>query len=258
MSMQGSAMMYVILAPSLARLPDQAFHELTDPLDERGLRHDLVETRFVSGTEATRVGVIRETEDGHVGVRVGDLVGIDPGDVGDHEVRRVDAVGRDQMMFGEERVQLAPEEEVDPTQQDRRHGARRVTLRLVIEKWLDEGLELARAGRYFDAHEAFELAWRAADDDERDFYQGLVHVVVAWYQNERENRTGFERQLVKAQRRLAPYAPEHRGVDVASVLGQVARARFGALAPLDLAEAERVEDPAQPDIEPPLAVEEEE
>src|SRR5215207_6220860 len=125
------------------------------------------------------------------------------------------------MVIVKERVELAPEEEVDPTQQDRRHCARRVTLRPVIEKWLDEGLELARAGRYFDAHEAFELAWRSADAGERDFFQGLVHVVVAWYQNQRGNRTGFERQLVKAQRRLAPYAPAHRGVDVAFVLDQV-------------------------------------
>ena len=128
----------------------------------------------------------------------------------------------------------------------------------MIEKWLDEGLELARAGRYFDAHEAFELAWRSAGDDERDFFQGLVHVVVAWYQDQRGNRTGFERQLVKARRRLGPYAPAHRSVDVASLLDQVERARFGALAPLDLSEPERVEDPTQPDVEPPLAVEEEE
>ena len=32
-----------------------------------------------------------------------------------------------------------------------------------------QGLELARAGAYFDAHEAFETAWRACPDDERDF-----------------------------------------------------------------------------------------
>jgi hypothetical protein len=35
---------------------------------------------------------------------------------------------------------------------------------------------------------------------------------------------GCERQLAKAARRLGPYAPEHRGVDVASVLAQVERA----------------------------------
>jgi uncharacterized protein len=128
----------------------------------------------------------------------------------------------------------------------------------MIEKWFAEGLALARAGRYFDAHEAFELAWRSADTAERDFFQGLVHVVVAWYQNERENQVGCERQLAKARRRLAPYAPAHRGVDVAAVLAQVERGRFGALAPLDLPEAERLEHSTKPDVEPPLAVEEQE
>ena len=47
------------------------------------------------------------------------------------------------------------------------------------------GLALARDGRFFDAHEAFETAWRACAEDERDFFQGLVHVVVSAYQRER-------------------------------------------------------------------------
>jgi uncharacterized protein len=128
----------------------------------------------------------------------------------------------------------------------------------MIEKSLADGLALARSGRYFEAHEAFEDAWRAAVPDERDFFQGLVHVVVAWYQDGRGNEIGCGRQLEKAARRLAAYAPRHRGVDVASLLAQVARARPGAMGVLDLAEAERVEDAPQPDVEPPLAVEGEE
>jgi predicted metal-dependent hydrolase len=87
------------------------------------------------------------------------------------------------------------------------------------------GLDDIRSGRFFEAHEELELAWRAAAPEERDFYQGLVHVAVAWYQAGRGRRVGTERQLEKAARRLAPYAPEHRGVDVADVLAQVARAR---------------------------------
>ena len=83
------------------------------------------------------------------------------------------------------------------------------------------GVALIRAGRYFEAHEELELAWRAAEGGERDFLQGLVHVAVAWYQAGRGRRIGCERQLAKAARRLAPYAPEHRGIDVASVLQQV-------------------------------------
>jgi len=97
---------------------------------------------------------------------------------------------------------------------------------------LDSGLDLARRGDYFAAHEALEDAWRASDPSEKDFFQGLVHVVVAWYQAGRGNQVGFERQLGKAVRRLEPFAPEHRGVDVAVLLRQVAAARAaGSLDP---------------------------
>jgi uncharacterized protein len=89
---------------------------------------------------------------------------------------------------------------------------------------LEDGLDLIRRGEFFAAHEELEDAWRAADPAERDFYQGLVHVTVAWYQAGRGNRVGCERQLEKAARRLAVFAPEHRGVDVGSVLAQVEEA----------------------------------
>jgi predicted metal-dependent hydrolase len=90
---------------------------------------------------------------------------------------------------------------------------------------LDEGLELIRAGEFFDAHEELEDEWRSAPDEEHDFLQGLVHVAVAWLHAERGNRNGCERQLVKAERRLAGYRPSHRGVDVDTVLADVAAAR---------------------------------
>jgi predicted metal-dependent hydrolase len=98
-----------------------------------------------------------------------------------------------------------------------------------------------RRGEYFEAHEELELAWRAAAAEERDFFQGLVHVTVAWYQAGRDRPTACASQLGKARRRLAAYAPEHRGVDVGSVLEQVdaaaARVATGSLdlPPLDLA-----------------------
>lgn len=83
---------------------------------------------------------------------------------------------------------------------------------------------MIRRGEYFAAHEELEDAWRAAPAEERDFFQGLVHFTVAWYQAGRGNRVGCERQLEKATRRLGPYAPGHRGVDVESILRQVAAA----------------------------------
>jgi predicted metal-dependent hydrolase len=86
---------------------------------------------------------------------------------------------------------------------------------------LERGVELMRAERWFDAHEELEEEWREAPAEERNFLQGLVHVTVAWHHAAKGNRPGAERQLEKAARRLAAYAPAHRGVDVAAVLGQV-------------------------------------
>jgi predicted metal-dependent hydrolase len=86
------------------------------------------------------------------------------------------------------------------------------------------GLRLAREGSYFEAHEAFEEAWRACAAEERDFFQGLVHVVVCAYQHGRGRPVAEARQRAKALRRLAAYAPRHRGLDVSALLAALERA----------------------------------
>ncbi len=90
-----------------------------------------------------------------------------------------------------------------------------------FESAFESGVELIRAGEYFAAHEELEDAWRAAPAEERDFFQGLVHVAVAWYQAGRGRKIGTERQLAKAVRRLEPFAPAHRGIDLAPLLAQL-------------------------------------
>ena len=109
------------------------------------------------------------------------------------------------------------------------------------------GLTLARAGSFFEAHEAFEDAWRSCAAEERDFFQGLVHVVVSAYQRGRGRPVAQERQRVKALRRLAAFAPSHRGLDIAALL-----------AALERAEADPREHLVERDPQPPVAVEEEE
>jgi uncharacterized protein len=90
-----------------------------------------------------------------------------------------------------------------------------------FESAYQAGVELIRAGEYFAAHEKLEDAWRAAPAEERDFFQGLVHVAVAWYQAGRGRKIGTERQLAKASRRLEPYAPTHRGIELEPLLAQL-------------------------------------
>jgi hypothetical protein len=94
-----------------------------------------------------------------------------------------------------------------------------------MEAAFKRGLEAIRAGRYFEAHEELEDAWREAPAEERDFFQGLVHVAVAWYQAGRSRPVATASQLEKAARRLTPFAPQHRGVDVEGVLRQVEAAQ---------------------------------
>ena len=72
-------------------------------------------------TEPGGVGVVREAEQGHVEVRVGDVDSVDSRNVRDHQVRRLDAVSRLEPVLREERLELPPDEQVDPTHQDRCH-----------------------------------------------------------------------------------------------------------------------------------------
>ena len=114
-----------------------------------------------------------------------------------------------------------------------------------VDGHYQSGLRLARGGAFFEAHEEFELAWRACSAEERDFFQGLVHVVVSAYQRGRGKPVATESQRQKALRRLGPYSPAHRGLDVALLLAR-----------LEAAEADPREHLVECDAQPPVAPEE--
>jgi predicted metal-dependent hydrolase len=45
---------------------------------------------------------------------------------------------------------------------------------------IDEGLELFNAGRFWEAHEAWEAAWLVEDGDARRMLQGLIQVAAGY------------------------------------------------------------------------------
>ena len=118
--MQGSAMMYV--TSGLLYRRQQLIDQLWSALVQGRFDEYLVESRGVSRAQPGRVVVVREAHDRDVRPGVGDLVAIDAGHVGDHQVRLVDAVRRHEAMPRQEGFELPAEEDVDPAQQDRRHG----------------------------------------------------------------------------------------------------------------------------------------
>src|SRR3954452_1505496 len=164
MSMQGSAMMYVTGGDQCNQTQPsgrQLFDDLLRALVERRFRHHLIEAGGVCAAQAVRVGVVREAQDRDLRIGVGDLVRVDPRDVRDHTVGRVDALDGDQVMAGEQPLELPTEEEVDAHQQDRRHAANVAPAALVSNavSQLETAVDLIRRGEYFAAHEELEEIW---------------------------------------------------------------------------------------------------
>lgn len=77
--------------------------------------------------------------------------------------------------------------------------------------------------RYWHAHEAWETLWRAADDQDRDFYQGLIQLAAGLLHLQRRNLKGARNKLREGLDRLRPYQPAHHGVFVNELIGEAGR-----------------------------------
>ncbi len=91
------------------------------------------------------------------------------------------------------------------------------------ERLFRQGVALFNGARYWHAHEAWETLWRAAPDEERDFYQGLIQVAAGLLHLQRRNARGARNKLDEGLARLRPYAPSHHGVLVNELIGACAR-----------------------------------
>jgi hypothetical protein len=85
------------------------------------------------------------------------------------------------------------------------------------------GVSLFNGVRYWHAHEAWETLWRAAPDEERDFYQGLIMVAAGLLHLQRRNLRGARNKLAEGVARLRPYMPTQRGIFVDEVVVRAER-----------------------------------
>jgi Domain of unknown function (DUF309) len=85
------------------------------------------------------------------------------------------------------------------------------------------GIALFNGVRYWHAHEAWETMWRAAPDEERDFYQGLIQVAAGLLHLQRRNLRGARNKLAEGLEKLQPYQPAHQGVFVNELIGEARR-----------------------------------
>lgn len=114
------------------------------------------------------------------------------------------------MSEGIERI-LPPEDDFDPDE----------VARLGPGGLLRRGAELFDAGRYHDAHEEWEKVWIAGDTGDDDFWKGLIQASICLHHFQKGELEGA-RKLYKGHRAyLAEYLPEHRGLDVVGLLGEM-------------------------------------
>ena len=86
---------------------------------------------------------------------------------------------------------------------------------------LERGIELFNAGRFWDAHEAWEEAWmpdRKGPDS--GFYKGLIQVAAGCLHYGRRNRRGTVNKWRSGADYLRPYQPAHLGVDLGPLVAQ--------------------------------------
>ena len=90
---------------------------------------------------------------------------------------------------------------------------------------LVEGVRLFNAGRWFEAHEVLEDAWRAEPGDVRRLYQGLLQVGVGLHHASRGNLRGALNLLDRGMAHLERFRPRCLGLEVDALLRDAAAVR---------------------------------
>jgi predicted metal-dependent hydrolase len=108
---------------------------------------------------------------------------------------------------------------------------------------LVEGVRLFNAGRWFEAHEVLEDAWRAEPTELRHLYQGLLQVGVGLHHAARGNLRGALNLLDRGMGHLERFRPRCLGLDVDTLLRDAAAQRHALAAPGGLARFRATEAP---------------
>ena len=87
-----------------------------------------------------------------------------------------------------------------------------------------EGIRLFNCGKFFEAHEALETAWRAEPDLNRYLYQGILQLGVGYYHLLRGNTVGAKHLFNRAQKTLMEMPSFCQGIDVNKIRKQIEEA----------------------------------
>jgi uncharacterized protein len=87
-----------------------------------------------------------------------------------------------------------------------------------------EGLELFNRGRYWQAHEALEAAWRAEPGPVRELYRGLLQAGVVYLHIIRQNYAGAMKVYRRSQKWLTLWPETCCGIAIGQLQKDLKRA----------------------------------
>ena len=77
-----------------------------------------------------------------------------------------------------------------------------------------EGLRLFNEGKYFEAHEALEIAWLEEKGKVRELYRGILQIAVVYLHATRGNYNGVIKVYGRSQKWLKDWPEFCRGINV--------------------------------------------
>jgi uncharacterized protein len=92
---------------------------------------------------------------------------------------------------------------------------------------LAEGVALFNEGRWYQAHEVWEEAWKRESGQRRSLLQGLILVAAGWLKREAGRTEGARTLFTRALERLEGLPATYEGVDVGALLPQLRQWREG-------------------------------
>ncbi|MGB3492550.1 MAG: DUF309 domain-containing protein [Elainellaceae cyanobacterium] len=101
--------------------------------------------------------------------------------------------------------------------------------------------------QFYECHDSLEALWMEASEPEKNFYQGILQVSVAFYHLGNYNWQGSVILLGEGRRRLQKYQPAYAGLDLDAFVTEVTE----ILLLLQQSGADQVEVMAQK-VQPPI------
>lgn len=80
------------------------------------------------------------------------------------------------------------------------------------------GIDQFNRGQYYACHDTLEAIWMEAQTTEKPFFQGILQLAVALYHLGNHNWQGAAILLGEGMRRLEPFEPSYREINVTALL----------------------------------------